>query len=131
MRGWAVLPSGKRLNLIEILDWDFNWQQNYRLAKPIRLPPDTRLEMEFIYDNSRQNPRNPSQPPRRVTWGPETTDEMAGLHFQVIPADAGDAAELAQTLWGKLIRFLQAGGLGRSALGHTGTQNEAPPPLQP
>ena len=122
MRGWATLPTGRRLNLLEILDWDFNWQQNYRYARPIRLPADTRLEMEFVYDNSEQNRRNPSHPPRRVTWGPETTDEMAGLHFQAIPVNPADAAELAQTLWGKLIRFIGAGGLR-----HTGTQNEAAP----
>lgn len=131
MRGWAILPDGRRRNLLEILDWDFNWQQNYRYRRPIRLPADTRLEMEFVYDNSDQNPRNPSQPPQRVGWGPETTDEMAGLHFQTIPADPADAAELAQTLWGKLIRFLGAGGLRSGALGHTGTQNEAAPAPQP
>lgn len=126
MRGWAILPDGRRRNLLEILDWDFNWQQNYRYLRPIRLPAETRLEMEFVYDNSDQNPRNPSRPPRRVVWGPETTDEMAGLHFQVIPADPADGTELAQTLWGKLIRFIRAGGLG-----HTGTQNEAARPPQP
>ena len=116
----------RRLNLLEILDWDFNWQQNYRYQRPIRLPADTRLEMEFVYDNTAQNPRNPSRPPKRVGWGPETTDEMAGLHFQVIPADPADASELAQTLWGKLIRFIGAGGLR-----HTGTQNEAVPTRPP
>jgi hypothetical protein len=122
MRGWAVLPDGRRKNLLEILDWDFNWQRNYQYVKPIRLPADTRLEMEFVYDNSTANPRNPSRPPQRVGWGPETTDEMAGLHFQVIPADPADATELSQTLWGRLIRFLGAGGLR-----HT-NQNEALPP---
>ncbi len=126
MRAWAILPTGRRQNLFEVLDWDFNWQQNYRYRRPIRLPADTRLEMEFLYDNSSQNPRNPSRPPQRVGWGPETTDEMAGLHFQVIPSNPADAAELAQTLWGKLIRFIGAGGLR-----HTGTQNEAVPPPQP
>ena len=126
MRAWAVLPNGRRQNLFEVLDWDFNWQENYRYTRPIRLPADTRLEMEFLYDNSSQNPRNPSRPPQRVGWGPETTDEMAGLHFQVIPANPADAAELAQTLWGRLIRFIGAGGLR-----HTGTQNEAAPPPQP
>ena len=126
MRAWAILPTGRRQNLFEVLDWDFNWQQNYLYQRPIRLPADTRLEMEFIYDNSSQNPRNPSRPPQRVGWGPETTDEMAGLHFQVIPSNPADAAELAQTLWGKLIRFIGAGGLR-----HTGTQNEAAPPPQP
>ena len=124
MRGWAVLPSGQRRNLLEIEDWDFNWQQSYRYLRPVRLPAETRLEMEFEYDNSAANPRNPSHPPRRVSWGPETTDEMAGLHFQAVPVNAADGAELAQTLWGKLIRFLGAGGLS-----HTGTH--AAPPSEP
>ena len=130
MRAWAILPpvlaTGRRQNLFEVLDWDFNWQQNYRYLRPIHLPADTRLEMEFVYDNSSENPRNPSRPPQRVEWGPETTDEMAGLHFQVVPANPADGAELAQTLWGKLIRFIGAGGLR-----HTGTQNEAAPPPRP
>jgi hypothetical protein len=76
---------------------------------PIRLPADTRVEMEFIYDNSAQNPRNPNQPPQRVTWGPATTDEMAGLHIEVVPVHAGDDEELGQALWGKMIRSAGVG----------------------
>jgi hypothetical protein len=33
--------------------------------------------MVAYYDNSVDNPRNPSHPPKRVTWGEQTTDEMA------------------------------------------------------
>ena len=29
------------------------------------------------HDNSAENPRNPSKPPREVHWGEETTNEMA------------------------------------------------------
>jgi hypothetical protein len=29
-----------------------------------------------VYDNSSENPRNPHQPPKDVTWGEQTTDEM-------------------------------------------------------
>jgi hypothetical protein len=107
MRGWATLPDGRRINLLTIRDWDFNWQQQYRYREPIALPAGTRLDMEFIYDNSAANPRNPSSPPRRVTWGPDSTDEMAGLHVQVSPVRNEDAEELAQTLWGKLMRELR------------------------
>jgi hypothetical protein len=109
MRGWAVLPGGRKLDLITIPDWDFNWQFQYRYAEPIRLPAGTRLEMEFVYDNSAANPRNPSSPPRRVAWGPNSTDEMAGLHFQVIPGNDDDARELGQWLWGKIMRELGGG----------------------
>ena len=63
--------------------------------------------MEFTYDNSDANPRNPHHPPRRVTWGPGTEDEMAGLHLEVVPVDADDAEELSQALWGKMMRQRQ------------------------
>jgi len=104
MYGYALLPGGAKRTLIQIPDWNFNWQQQYRYPAPVRLPAGTRLEMEFVYDNSAQNPRNPNQPPRRVTWGPATTDEMAGLHIEVVPVHPEDADELSQSLWGKMIR---------------------------
>jgi hypothetical protein len=40
--------------------------------------------MRYIYDNSAENPRNPSSPPRRVHFGEQTTDEMAFLFLQVV-----------------------------------------------
>jgi len=104
MYGYAVLPSGARLTLLRIPSWNFNWQQQYVYAAPKRLPEGTRLEMEFTYDNSDANPRNPSHPPKRVVHGPGTTDEMAGLHITVTPADA---EELSQDLWGTMMRQLQ------------------------
>jgi mono/diheme cytochrome c family protein/peroxiredoxin len=106
MRAVASLPDGRSLTLIDIPDWDFNWQQNYRYRRPFTLPAGTLLEMEFTYDNSAANPRNPSTPPVRVLYGPDSTDEMAGLHLQVIPANNDDAAELGRSLWGKIMREL-------------------------
>lgn len=109
IKAWATLPSGNRVRLITITDWDFNWQQHYRYAKPFVLPAGTKLEVEFIYDNSAANPRNPFHPPRRVVWGPDSTDEMAGMHLQVIPVANDDAQQLAQALWGKIMRELGGG----------------------
>ena len=109
MRGVAHLPDGSLRWLLKISDWDFNWQEQYRYARPMHLPADTRLEMEFVYDNSDGNPRNPSHPPRRVRWGPESTDEMAGLHINVLASRESDFAELAQTIWGKFMRSVGGG----------------------
>jgi hypothetical protein len=103
---YAVLPDGKRVTLIHIPHWDFNWQQQYLYPRPLRLPADTRVEMEFTYDNSADNPRNPHQPPQRVRYGPGSTDEMAGLHITVVPVQESDAEELGQTLWGKMMRAI-------------------------
>ncbi len=111
MKGWATLPGGRKQWLIWIRDWDFNWQEQYRYAPPLKLPAGTLLEMEFTYDNSDANPRNPNHPPERVQWGPESTDEMAGLHLNVIPAPGADIEELTQSLWGKLVRTLGIGGI--------------------
>lgn len=100
----AILPDGVKRTLIHIPDWNFEWQQEYVYATPTRLPAGTRVEMEFTYDNSEANPRNPHHPPRRVVWGPGSEDEMAGLHIEVVPVDEDDAEELANALWGKMIR---------------------------
>jgi hypothetical protein len=73
----AHLPDGSVVPMIWIKDWDFNWQGSYRYSSPVKLPKGTRLEMQYIYDNSAANPHNPSDPPREVKFGEETTNEMA------------------------------------------------------
>jgi hypothetical protein len=104
MRGWAILPDGRKQWLLNLGDWDFNWQDQFQYAHPIRLPPDSRIEMEFVYDNSAANPRNPNSPPKRVRYGPGTNDEMAGLHIQSIPVHMDELTELNQALWGAVMR---------------------------
>ena len=79
----AVLPDGSTEHLIRIADWDFNWQGQYRYKEPIHLPKGTRIDLEYVYDNSEGNPHNPSHPPIPVTWGEETKNEMAVLFLSV------------------------------------------------
>lgn len=76
MKAELELPDGSRKPLVWIDDWDFNWQMNYAFKEPIRVPKGSKIHVEAVYDNSAGNPRNPSSPPRRVTWGEQTTDEM-------------------------------------------------------
>jgi mono/diheme cytochrome c family protein len=72
----ARLPDGSTRSLLRIDDWDFDWQLRYEYARPVSLPAGTQIEAECVYDNSAGNPANPSKPPRVVTSGFETTDEM-------------------------------------------------------
>jgi hypothetical protein len=85
----ARLPDGSVTPLIWIKDWDFNWQGQYLYKKPIKIPKGTKIEMEYTYDNSENNPHNPSHPPVRVRFGEQTKDEMA-LAFlgMVLPSPA-------------------------------------------
>lgn len=79
----ATLPDGQVEPLVWIKDWNFNWQDQYHLAEPRRFPKGTRLDVEAVYDNSDQNPLNPNSPPKEVTWGEQTTDEMFLCFFLV------------------------------------------------
>ncbi|EAQ78740.1 hypothetical protein DSM3645_29601 [Blastopirellula marina DSM 3645] len=79
----AQLPDGTTRDLIHVPQWDFNWQDEYVFAEPFQLPKGTRIVSTATYDNSAENPSNPSSPPQRVTWGEETNDEMLYCFFLV------------------------------------------------
>ena len=92
MRLDAKLPSGEVQHLIWIKNWDFNWQGGYKLEKPLELPKGTRIDLAYTFDNSAANPRNPSNPPKEVSFGEQTTDEMAVAFLGVILPTPADVA---------------------------------------
>jgi peroxiredoxin len=71
----VVYPDGKRETLLSVPRYDFNWQSNYRLADPLKMPAGTRLECTAHYDNSAGNKNNPD-PTKPVHWGDQTWEEM-------------------------------------------------------
>ena len=73
--------DGSNQTLIDVPDWDFNWQNTYLYNKPVKMGPGTTIHMSAVYDNSVANPRNPNSPPKFVTWGEQTTDEMSLVFF--------------------------------------------------
>lgn len=81
----AQRPGGRRETLLRIPNWNFNWQDEYTYATAVELPRGTTIEMRYVYDNSAANPHNPSSPPQRVRFGPQTRDEMGELLVQVMP----------------------------------------------
>ena len=93
----AHLPDGSVVPLIWIKDWDFNWQGSYAYAAPVRLPKGTRVEMVFTYDNSTKNPRQPVNPPVRVTYGEQTTNEMALAFLTFALPTPAEASTFART----------------------------------
>lgn len=81
MKVSATLPDKSVKVLIDIQSWNYNWQDEYYYERPFKLPAGTRLHVEAVFDNSAVNPSNPSSPPKRVTWGDGTTDEMLFCFF--------------------------------------------------
>lgn len=76
MKAWVTLPDGTEKPLIYVDKWDFNWQMAYMLKQPLHIPAGSKVHVEAFYDNSKDNPNNPSNPPKLVTFGEQTTDEM-------------------------------------------------------
>lgn len=71
----AYYPDGTQEVLLEVPEFDFNWQLDYSYAEPKRVPAGTRVEFTVHYDNSVNNPYNPD-PTIPMIWGGPTTMEM-------------------------------------------------------
>ncbi len=112
----AHLPDGTVRPLIWIKDWDFNWQGAYRYASPVKLPKDTKLEMQYTYDNSAGNPHNPSNPPREVKFGEQTTNEMAFTFVSVTLDSPADVAEFRRGTRAEFVASMLENGIDEDAL---------------
>jgi hypothetical protein len=60
----------------------------------VKLPKGTRIDVELVYDNSKENPRNPNSPPARVRWGRGSHDEMGSMTLLVVAPSAEAARQL-------------------------------------
>ena len=82
------------------------------------------MDVHYVYDNSKENVRNPTNPPKRVTWGEQTTDEMAIVFFQLeVDRNSGGLLALlagAGGGGGGRRGILNGGGRGAGAAGGNG-----------
>ncbi|MGE3806306.1 MAG: redoxin domain-containing protein [Gemmataceae bacterium] len=78
----AIFPDGKKETLLNVPQWDFNWQSSYHLAEPRKLPRGTRMHVVAHYDNSENNLSNPD-PKELVRWGDQTWEEMLIGYFDI------------------------------------------------
>ena len=106
MKVTAIKPDGKVVPLVNITDWDFRWQDQYRFVDPVKLPKGTIVNMEAVYDNSANNPDNPNTPPKRVTHGEQTTNEMCICFLQYTVDGTTAGATVGSTGRGSLLRRL-------------------------
>lgn len=87
---FTISPQGDTTNLIHIPEWDFNWQGLYNFKKFMVLERGTEIHAYATYDNTVNNPYNPNNPPKFVTWGEGTEDEMFYLPFAFVEYRSGD-----------------------------------------
>lgn len=75
MKFIALYPDGKRETLMNVPNYNFNWQRTYRFAEPITLPARTVVFVDAVFDNTSRNTFNPA-PEKTVYWGDFSFDEM-------------------------------------------------------
>jgi len=78
-----VYPDGREELVLAVPRYDFNWQCEFYLEKPILLPAGSRIINRWTYDNSTRNHGNPD-PKRDTPFGEQTTDEMLAffIHYR-------------------------------------------------
>ncbi len=78
------------IRFVKIPEWSFHWQTNYVFPNAVKVPNGYSLKATAFYDNTTNNPDNPSSPPQNVSAGENTTDEMMMVFFSYMPYQNGD-----------------------------------------
>lgn len=79
----ALYPDGIQKMLLNVGNYNFNWQMNYRLTERLLLPAGSRLVSETVFDNSPANPHN-VDPEAVVSVGITTWDEILHHYVRVL-----------------------------------------------
>ncbi|MFG0286768.1 MAG: redoxin domain-containing protein [Rhodopirellula sp. JB044] len=83
-RSWWSSQKNSKV-LLDVPQYDFNWQTSYILAEPMPLPEGGRFVGRATYDNSEKNLSNPD-PTATVRWGDQTWEEMMiGYYHYAVP----------------------------------------------
>jgi polyisoprenoid-binding protein YceI len=69
--------------LLDIPTWNFDWQMNYELAKPIHVTKGQKILMQCSWDRS----LDPNRPPKYIVFAEGTEDEMCFGTYGLIPDD--------------------------------------------
>ena len=90
-KSFRVLVDDSKTNkpdiLLDVPNYDFNWQHTYHLRNPLKLNRSHKLTCIAVFDNSEKNLVNPD-PSATVRWGDQTFEEMAVAFFDVaLPVD--------------------------------------------
>lgn len=79
----AQFPDGSIERLINVANYNFNWQMNYRMSERLHLPAGSKLISDTVYDNSASNPQN-VDPETDVAVGLTTYDEIFSHFIRVL-----------------------------------------------
>jgi len=68
-------PDGREEILLRVPNYQFDWQFEYELTQPLKVPAGSTLKTIARYDNSRANRSNPA-PDKETYWSEQSWDDM-------------------------------------------------------
>ena len=81
-----IFPDGREQEILNVPNYQFNWQKVYDFKEPMFLPAGTEMIYRATFDNSEMNPFNPD-PSATISWGEQTWQEMFFGFFRYVDAD--------------------------------------------
>jgi hypothetical protein len=67
--------------LLDIPTWNFDWQMNYGLAKPLHVDAGQKLRMHCAWDRA----LDPNRKPKYIVFAEGTEDEMCFATYALVP----------------------------------------------
>ena len=86
VKTWIQRSSGESTCLVDIPQWNFNWQSAFDFSRPTTFNPGDQLNLECHWDNSAANQpvvNGAQRATKDVNWGEDSTDEMCMAFFYV------------------------------------------------
>ncbi|MBL4862680.1 MAG: T9SS type A sorting domain-containing protein, partial [Crocinitomicaceae bacterium] len=90
MKVYGIQPNLDTLQLIDIPDWDFEWQDFYFFKTIQKAEAGATFKVDAVYNNTSGNIHNPNNPPITVYAGLNTSDEMCLVYTHFMPYLPGD-----------------------------------------
>lgn len=84
-----VYPDGRTEEILNVPNYQFNWQKTYDFKEPLFIPAGTEMVFRGTFDNTEMNPYNPDAS-QTISWGEQTWQEMFFGFFRYVEAEGGN-----------------------------------------
>lgn len=102
IEAYGLSPEGDTIPFVRIPKWDFEWQDFYHFEYMQKVPEESYIYGQGVYNNTSSNPFNPNDPPEDVGFGENTSDEMFIVSFGLMiywPGDEDFSLDSANTVF--------------------------------
>jgi hypothetical protein len=89
-----IRPDGQREILLDVPDYDYNWQWLYYPTELVDVPAGSKIEVTARWDNSAENPANPD-PSAEIIYRGDTFNEMFNGFIEAVQKDGVEHTPLA------------------------------------